>query len=120
MIGNKRRRSIPANTPLQQDLADILAAMTAAIDPCSLMGNRLSLGQPAGQLRCDDQPVLVAGGDAVDLDRLNRIVVVGGGKAAGGFAGKGCRFARTIGQRQAGNPAVVGSCCSDLSGRAVG
>jgi hydroxypyruvate reductase len=86
VIGNKRRRSIPAITPLQQDLADILAAMTAAIDPCSLMGNRLSLGQPAGQLRCDDQPVLVAGGDAVDLDQLNRIVVVGGGKAAGGFA----------------------------------
>lgn len=86
MIGNERRLSFVANTPLRQDLADIIAAMTSAIDPCSLMCNRLSLGQPAGQLRCDDQPVLVAGGDTLDFDRLNRIVVVGGGKAAGGFA----------------------------------
>ena len=86
MNGDKRQYLPPATTPLRQDLTAIIAAMTAAIDPSSLVRDRLSLGQPAGQLQCDNQPVLVAGGGPLDLDRLNRIVVVGGGKAAASFA----------------------------------
>ena len=86
MNGDERQFPLPANTPPRQDLNAIIAAMTAAIDPSSVVRNRLSLGQPTDQLRCDGQPVSVASGVPLDLDRLNRIVVVGGGKAAAGFA----------------------------------
>ena len=52
MNGDQRQFLRPANTPPRQDLTAIIAAMTAAIDPCSLVHNRLSLmvpeGNPAG------------------------------------------------------------------------
>lgn len=76
----------PAGTSLRQDLALVTAAATRAVDPGRLIGDRLSLGPSAGCLHCDNEPVRVGDGEPLDLDRVDRIVVIGGGKAAAGFA----------------------------------
>jgi len=84
-VADRQPSPLP-NTPLRHDLAAIIAATTAAIDPARLVLDRLSLQQPASQLWSAGQPVSVAGSETIDLDRVDRIVVVGGGKAAAGFA----------------------------------
>jgi len=85
-MADGRPQPFQANTPGRQDLAAIIAATTAAIDPMRLVLDRLSLQQPASQLQSAGQPVTVAGPATLDLDRVDQIVVVGGGKAAAGFA----------------------------------
>jgi len=75
-----------ATTPLRRDLAGMIAAAVAAIAPAQLVQDRLSLGPADETLRCDGQPVRVAGGGRLALKNVGRIVVVGGGKAAAGFA----------------------------------
>ena len=75
----------PLISAQRQDLATIIRAAVTAVLPERLITEQLTLSPPRDLLLCADQPIAF-GGDPLDLARVDRIVVVGAGKAAVGFA----------------------------------
>ncbi len=75
----------PLISAQRQDLATIIRAAVTAVLPERLITEQLTLSPPRDLLLCAGQPIAFRG-DPLDLGRVNRIVVVGAGKAAAGFA----------------------------------
>ena len=69
----------------RQHLAEIVAAATAAVAPKTLLANRLSILPPGERLLFDGHP-FPSTDCPLDLKTVEKIVVVGGGKAAAGLA----------------------------------
>ena len=67
---------------MRDDAAAIWTAGMLAVQPERLVAARLSLAPADGQLLCDGQPL----DPPLSLNAVDRIVVVGGGKAAAGLA----------------------------------
>jgi hydroxypyruvate reductase len=68
--------------PVRDDAERIWTAAMAAVQPERLVADRLSLAADGRQFCLDGRPLHTA----VPLDRVDRIVVVGAGKAAAGLA----------------------------------
>ena len=67
-------------------LLSIVSAVTSAVDPYRLLTERLALESPEDVLTFDGNPVFAGDNQAVELKSTGKILVVGGGKAAAGFA----------------------------------
>ena len=70
----------------REHLQSIVSAITSATDPYRLLTERLTLESPNDVLTFDGHPVSVVSNQAVELKQTGRVCVVGGGKAAAGFA----------------------------------
>ena len=67
-------------------LASIISAITSATDPYRLLTERLALESSKDLLTFDGNPVSVGLDQTIKLQETGKICVVGGGKAAAGFA----------------------------------
>ena len=70
----------------REHLQSIVSAITSATDPYRLLTERLTLESPNDVLTFDGHPVSGVSNQAVELKQTGRVCVVGGGKAAAGFA----------------------------------
>ncbi|MBT4158561.1 MAG: DUF4147 domain-containing protein, partial [Planctomycetaceae bacterium] len=70
----------------KKHLLSIISTITSAVDPYRLLTERLALESPEDVLTFDGNPVFVGNNQAVELKSTGKILVVGGGKAAAGFA----------------------------------
>lgn len=75
----------PLVSAQRQDLATIITAAVTAVLPERLITEQLTLSPSRDLLLCAGQPIAFRA-DPLDLARVDRIVVVGAGKAAAGFA----------------------------------
>ena len=73
-------------TPRRQHLAAIVSATTAAITPEKLISDRLSIEPPGERLLLDGKPFASTVSHPLDFTSVNKITVIGGGKAAAGLA----------------------------------
>ena len=67
-------------------LASIISAITSATDPYRLLTERLALESSKDLLTFDGSPVSVGPNQTIKVKEAGKICVVGGGKAAAGFA----------------------------------
>ena len=67
-------------------LASIISAITSATDPYRLLTERLALESSKDLLTFDGSPVSVGPNQTIEVKEAGKICVVGGGKAAAGFA----------------------------------
>ena len=86
---------------MRDDAAAIWTAGMLAVQPERLVAARLSLDPAGGQLLCDGRPL----DPPLPLDAVERIVVVGGGKAAAGLA---AGVERLLGDAALGRHRVTG------------
>jgi len=70
----------------REHLQSIVSTITSSVDPYRLLIKRLALESPEDVLTFDGNPVFAGDNQAVKLTSTGKILVVGGGKAAAGFA----------------------------------
>lgn len=70
----------------REHLVSIISAITSATDPYRLLTERLALESPKDVLTFDGSPVSAGLNQTIELKGTGKICVVGGGKAAAGFA----------------------------------
>ena len=70
----------------REHLLSIVSAITFATDPYRLLTERLALESPKDVLTFDGTPVSGSLNQIIELKKTGKICIVGGGKAAAGFA----------------------------------
>ena len=70
----------------KEHLLSIITTITSAVDPYRLLTERLAVESPEDAITFDGNPIFVGNNQAVELKNTGKILVVGGGKAAAGFA----------------------------------
>ena len=70
----------------RKHLLSIVSAITSAVNPYRLLTERLALESSKDVLTFDGNPVSVGAQQTIELQETGKICVVGGGKAAAGFA----------------------------------
>jgi len=70
----------------REHLLSVVSAITSAVNPYRLLTERLALESSKDVLTFDDSPVSTGVHQTIKLEETGNICVVGGGKAAAGFA----------------------------------
>lgn len=70
----------------REHLLSVVSAITSAVNPYRLLTERLALESSKDVLTFDGNPVSVGVQQTIELQETGKICVVGGGKAAAGFA----------------------------------
>ena len=70
----------------REHLLSVVSAITSAVNPYRVLTERLALESSKTVLTFDDRPISVGVHQTIKLEETGKICVVGGGKAAAGFA----------------------------------
>ena len=70
----------------REHLLSVVSAITSAVNPYRVLTERLALESSRDVLTFDDRPISVGVHQTIKLEETGKICVVGGGKAAAGFA----------------------------------